>query len=315
MPPNAPHSLHHKRAHAISQDRPLQDRRAPAGGCGPGPSQSPGVLGATVDALLALLWGYHPAAPENKFGCPAPAKPMLSAEAQKILAKPAATPKPLADGDFQNAATKLGAGVSVEIIRAFAEVESGGRSGFGADNLPIIAYEGHIFRRYTQKKYDKDHPYLSYKYVKKAGPEWQHNNKDQKTAWQTLADAMALDYTAAVKACSWGMFQVMGFNYASCGYKNVTDFALAMKADEAGQLDAFVGYCQATSGLVTALVNLDYATLAELYNGEDYGDYDKRIEKHYKKLIAAKAKAAAPGTPPAPAKPGAATPGPRKPGV
>src|SRR4051794_5104525 len=90
----------------------------------------------------------------------------------------------LTEADFDEAARTLGAGVSPAIIRAFAEVESGGKSGFGPEGLPVIAYEGHIFRKYTNKAYDQDHPLLSYKYAMKAGPEWKTNNKDQATAWK-----------------------------------------------------------------------------------------------------------------------------------
>jgi len=189
----------------------------------------------------------------------------------------------LTKADFDAAASTLGPGVAVAIIRAFAEVESGGKSGFGPEGLPVIAYEGHIFRKYTNKAYDKDHPLLSYKYVTKAGPEWKKNNKDQATAWKTLGDAMALDHDAALQSCSWGMFQVMGFNYSSCGYPSVDDFVTAMKAGERGQLDAFVGFCKSKPGMVAALKAKDFIKLATLYNGADFGDYDKRIEKAYKK--------------------------------
>lgn len=181
------------------------------------------------------------------------------------------------------AANSLGADISVAIIRAFAEVETGGKSGFGPDGLPIIAYEGHIFRKLTGHKFDNLHPNLSYKYVKKAGSVWRSNNKDQKVAWKTLSDAMALDHDAALQSCSWGMFQVMGFNYNACGYKNVDEFVAALKTAESGQLDAFVGYCKSAKGITAAMKNKNYVQMAMLYNGSDYGDYDKRIEKAYKK--------------------------------
>lgn len=99
----------------------------------------------------------------------------------------------LSDTDFQNAAKQLGSGISVNVIRAFAPVESGGRSGFGPAKLPIIAFEGHQFRKYTKHIYDQAHPLLSYVYVRKAGPQWQVNNKDQVKAWETMATAFALD--------------------------------------------------------------------------------------------------------------------------
>lgn len=189
----------------------------------------------------------------------------------------------LTAADFAAAAKSLGHDIDPTLIRAFAEVESGGKSGFGHEGLPVIAFEGHIFRKLTGRKYDKDHPLLSYRYIKKAGPEWQDNNKDQKTAWATLQAAIALDNDAALQSCSWGMFQVMGFNDAKCGYPGVKAFVAAMKAGERGQLDAFVGFCKNTTGMIMALRDKNFASMATLYNGKDFGNYDRRIEKAYKK--------------------------------
>nr|WP_069788018.1 N-acetylmuramidase family protein [Pseudomonas salomonii] len=190
----------------------------------------------------------------------------------------------LTDADFQSAATALGNGVSVNLIKAFATVESGGRSGFGPAKMPVIAYEGHIFRKYTQQKYDRAYPFLSYPYLEKAGPQWWANNRDQTKAWQTLADAFELDQEAALMSASYGMFQVMGFNFAACGFKNVFDFVAAMKLNAGQQLMAFVGFCRKNPALLNAMKNKDYAGMARNYNGKDYGDYDRRIQRAYEAL-------------------------------
>lgn len=190
---------------------------------------------------------------------------------------------PVGDASYAAAAAALGPGVQVAMIRAFAEVESGGKSGFGPSGLPIIAFEGHIFRKYTKGAFDQTNPLLSYPYRKKAGPEWQSNNKNQDTAWKTLNAALALNHDAALLACSWGMFQVMGFNYKMCGYPDVDGFVDKMKAGQQGQLDAFIGFCKSTKGLAQALAAKRFSTCATLYNGADFGDYDKRIEKAFKK--------------------------------
>lgn len=73
----------------------------------------------------------------------------------------------LSDADYQYAATQLGDGIPANLIKAFAQVESGGRSGFAPNGLPIIAFEGHWFQRLTNGKYDQTHPLLSYRYKKK----------------------------------------------------------------------------------------------------------------------------------------------------
>ncbi len=158
------------------------------------------------------------------------------------------------------------------------------KQGFGPAGLPIIACEGHQFHKFTHHKYDETHPLLSYRYKKKAGWQWRKNNRNQTVAWKTLNDAMELDADAALKATSWGMCQVMGFNYPSCGYKDVFAFVEAMKAGSLGQLQAFVGYCKHRPGMISALRRKNFTAMALAYNGKDYGDYDKKFERAYGRL-------------------------------
>jgi hypothetical protein len=56
-----------------------------------------------------------------------------------------------------------------------------------------------------------------------------------------------------------------------------------MKAGESGQLEAFVGFCLKTAGLRKAIQDRNYVQCARLYNGKDYGDYDRRIKTKYEK--------------------------------
>ncbi|WP_338491282.1 N-acetylmuramidase family protein [Pseudomonas trivialis] len=192
----------------------------------------------------------------------------------------------LNEADFKQAALALSNGIEVNIIKAFAIVESGGRSGFGPEKFPVLAYERHIFHKYTQKKYDSTHPNLSAPYMAKADTQWRINNKDQATAWQTLRAAYSLDQKAALMSASYGMFQIMGFNFAACGFKDVFDFVAAMKLNAGQQLNAFVGFCSKNAALVKAMKTRDYVGMARNYNGPQYGDYDQRIKKAYEKLQA-----------------------------
>ena len=262
----------------------LSDPRSPLGGGGLGRFRIAGPTGGNLDRLLCLM-NLHPAAPAAVSTSVFIANriwEVIHLQDRSSSLAPKATSK-LTEADFEDAAKVLGSGIEVAIIKAFAEVESGGKSGMNSDGLPIIAFEGHIFRKYSGKKFDKTHPFLSYKYVKKAGPEWKKNNKNQKTAWNILNTALQLDHKAALQACSWGMFQVMGFNYKSLGYKSIDDFVTAMKAGERGQLAAFVGFCKSNPSIVKAMQSKDFKMMAQLYNGADFGDYAQRIEKSYKK--------------------------------
>lgn len=109
-------------------------------------------------------------------------------------------------------------------------------------------------------------------------------NIDQLSAWNTLAKAYALDAEAAIKSCSWGMFQIMGFNYESCGYKDLGTFLKDMKSNAGKQLNAFLHLCNKNSSLLSAMVNKDFYNMAFNYNGSDFGDYDVKIRRTYESL-------------------------------
>lgn len=189
----------------------------------------------------------------------------------------------LTEQDFVAAAAALGAGIEPELVHAVADVESGGRSGFNAAGLPVIAYEGHRFRKLTGGIYDRTHPLLSYPYVKNAGWQWQTNNAGQVKAWETLNRAAALNHDAALLSCSWGMFQVMGDNFGKCGYSGVDAFVAAMKTSEGKQLEAFVAYCRKTPGMIPALRTKNFEGIARAYNGNDVAIYAGKFRRAYAK--------------------------------
>lgn len=180
------------------------------------------------------------------------------------------------EADFALAAKQLGC--SIGAVKAVNEVEAGGKSGFLPDGQVVILFEPHIFSRYTQHKYDKSHPRISSRKWNKslygATGQNQHNK---------LAQAVALDRDAALMACSWGAFQIMGFNWKTCGYASLQKFITDMHT-AAGQFRGFVGYVK-TRGLADELQRLDAAGFAEGYNGDGYAanKYDVKIAAAFKK--------------------------------
>ena len=76
----------------------------------------------------------------------------------------------------------------------------------------------------------------------------------------------------------------MGFNYGSCGFKNVEDFYAAMQASEGAQLKAFCSFIKANN-LDGHLRKHRWASFARGYNGPGY-----ELNKYDKKLAAAYAK-------------------------
>ena len=144
--------------------------------------------------------------------------------------------------DFERAAKALN--VEVAAIKAVAEVESAG-SGFLSDGRPAILYEAHVFHKETSGKHAnaKDR-----RGVALSSPSWNRALYGAPGAAQhnRYEDARALNADAANKACSWGMFQILGQNHKACGFDSSQEFVDAMWTGGASaHLDAFVAFIKA----------------------------------------------------------------------
>lgn len=183
----------------------------------------------------------------------------------------------LVASDFVEAARQLDCETAA--VRAVAEVESGGRTGFDANRRPKILFEIHLFRNNTNRRYDRSHPHLSAPYSSPLRR--QSYRKDQ---WVVIREAFALDPEAAVKSASWGMFQVLGSNAISCGWSTVRQFSADMYVSEAQHMRAFLGFCRANN-LVRHLRNKNWAAFARGYNGPDYASnaYDTKMADAYRR--------------------------------
>jgi hypothetical protein len=187
------------------------------------------------------------------------------------------TGEPLSEQSFELAAQALGCDVAA--VKAVAEVESRG-SGFDPMNRPTILYERHIFSRCTvpKGKFDAAHPEVSFSRPYAPGT---YGNREQQ--WLKFGRAMQLDATAALKAPSWGMFQILGENHKACGYADVADFVRAMTTSQVEHLKAFVAFVRSSPRMLQAIRNRDWAGFARAYNGPAYAtfQYDTKIAAAY----------------------------------
>jgi len=175
----------------------------------------------------------------------------------------------LSSGDIERGAERLG--VSTAALRAVIAVETAG-GGFVDGDLPKILFEGHIFHRLTEGAFDDERPDLSY-------PRWtKAHYKGGRGEYDRLLDAVGFDADAAMQACSWGLGQVLGTHFATCGFATIDDFVDTMAAGEGGQLDAMVGFI-AHHGLAEHLRDQAWADFARRYNGPGYAAnaYDTKL--------------------------------------
>lgn len=181
---------------------------------------------------------------------------------------------PITEQAFADAAEDLDCDVAA--IKAVAEVESAG-GGFLSDGRPKILFERHWFRRLTKGQFNSTNPNIS-------GP-WDKNEyKGGAGEYDRLDEALQLDREAALQSASWGKFQIMGFNYGTCGYSNVEDFVESMVESEDGHLEAFIGFVE-RNGLDKHLRSLNWNKFAFGYNGPKYrqNNYHIKMARAYEK--------------------------------
>jgi hypothetical protein len=199
----------------------------------------------------------------------------------------------LSEEDYADAAEELEAEVAA--IRAVAQVETMGKA-FDGMGRPTILFERHHFHRHTNGKYDATHSTISNAVAGGYGK--------FSLQYDKLKEAYELDADAALKSASWGRFQIMGSNFAACGFASARAFVLAMTRAESEHLHAFVQFVRSNKKRVKALQDKDWATFAKMYNGAGYKKrgYDVHMKDAYDAIVAAD-KPAAPGRPAVPGAP------------
>lgn len=177
--------------------------------------------------------------------------------------------------DLADAAKDLG--IELATIRAVTTVEAK-EFGFFKNGFPVILFERHKFYKYLieergqafatsicAQRGDICNP--------KAG-----GYLGKEAEIRRLEAAIAINETAALKSASYGLFQLMGFNYKLCGYATVQSFVQAMKDSEDNQLKAFVAFVKSQGGMWQALKTKAWERFAELYNGPKYRDNNYHIK-------------------------------------
>lgn len=184
-------------------------------------------------------------------------------------------------------------GIEPELIQAVMEVESAG-SGFFTDwegkQRIKIQFEPHWFvkllkregfsARYTRSKRGSYKVYVSEVFI------LENRVERQLEEWDAFIKATRVSKEIAHLSTSWGLGQVMGFNYKLAGFDKVTDMVDAFEESELNQARGMMMFIK-NKGLIKYLKEKDYGRFAYFYNGSGYKkyNYDERIKSAYKRLI------------------------------
>ncbi len=157
-------------------------------------------------------------------------------------------------------------GIEYKALNAVFMVESSG-SGFDKTTGKIkIQFEPYWFQKYTGMKVP-------------------NGVENQPAEWAAYDSAYKINADAALKSTSWGLGQVMGFNFKAAGYKDAAAMVDSFTTSEANQLEGMLNFIKATPKMLLALQQKDWATFAKYYNGPKYKEfnYDNRLAAAYAK--------------------------------
>ena len=175
-------------------------------------------------------------------------------------------------------------GIEPACIKAILTVESKGK-GFLDNGLPVILFEGHIFWSQLKKKNITPETFVNGN-EDILYPKWTKQfYKGGIKEYDRLNRAKSINEEAAISSASWGLFQIMGFNYKECGFKEVKLYVDAMYLSEHEQLKAFANFIKA-NGWIGKLQLKDWAAFAKNYNGPEYAQnqYDVKLQNAYSKF-------------------------------
>ena len=173
-------------------------------------------------------------------------------------------------------------------LRAVATVEAGPDGAFNDDGTPVVLFERHKFDRHTKGRFRGARlPGAHAAWSDISNPKW--GGHGPKSAQHLKLDyASGLDRDAALKSASWGLFQILGENYAAAGFDSLQAFVNAMVRDVDGHLRALVMFIRNDRRLLTSLRSRDWAVFAHAYNGPQFkvNAYDSKMAEAYKKGVA-----------------------------
>lgn len=170
------------------------------------------------------------------------------------------------------------------LLKAVILVEGAGRDGFLPSGKPQILFEGHIMFSELKKKFglakaveaNKANPNIVF-------PRWDRSKyKGGELEYPRLELAKKIDEECALKSASWGMFQIMGFNFKYCGCRDVFEFVEKMSRSHEMQL-RMMYYFMTHTNCLKPLREKDWATFARRYNGPGYAQnaYDQKLMNAY----------------------------------
>ena len=173
-------------------------------------------------------------------------------------------------------------------LKAIEEVESGGRGGF-LSGKPQILFEGHQFyKKLKESKSEAFAKQVASRFPNICYPKWDKTKYfGGSREWERLTLARSVDPFFADMCASWGIGQIMGFNFALCDCSSVAEFVQRMSKSKEEQVRLWMNFLKNSPACINALRKKDWAAFAKAYNGPGYkqNKYDTKLAVAHKKYV------------------------------
>lgn len=185
-------------------------------------------------------------------------------------------------------------GCELAAIKAVTYTEAGGE-GFLANGLPKILFERHKFFEFTDpnqhaKRNAKRVPHPYAPFVDICNPTKGGYSSDGGDQYVRLIKAARLNRDAAIKACSWGAFQVLAEYYSSFGYTTPSALVDDCMRSIDGHVKLFRGFLGMPEkrNAVEGLKSKDWVKFTTFYNGvrweKSNPDYPDKMQSYYEQF-------------------------------
>jgi len=133
-----------------------------------------------------------------------------------------------------------------------------------ATGLVLLRYEPHVFKK------------------KSGGHDVPAERGGQAAEWRNFERAFEKHTDAALRSCSYGLPQLMGFNFGVTKHHSPREMVLAFQDSCMEQVAGFFGFVKANS-LLKPILKQDWRTFARIYNGNGaVDDYSGKLNRAMK---------------------------------
>lgn len=179
--------------------------------------------------------------------------------------------------------------IELATLLALVEIETSGKVFENDGRTPQLLYERHIaFREAGKVNKATQNEFVAAGLAQQG---WQKATqyRDQRTSAQRLdliRRASKIDEEVALRSCSWGIGQTMGFLAPELDFPSARAMVDHMTGSLDGQVDCMVREVL-HSHLVDPLNSHDWPYVARIYNGAGYraNKYDERLADAYKRWV------------------------------